>query len=102
MSLVNLSFYDYAVLTTFSGLIIAVIALFLLHRRDQEDIELSKKGLVLLVRLVESFEKPQESQVDRRKVLLQLERWKSRVRESGWHLDYSESEPEEQRQPVAH
>ncbi len=74
------------------GLAITVIKLYLEQRKAKKDIELSKQGLKVLSRLVESYEKGQKSQLELEKRKLELETWKSAAKAFGWLLERAEEE----------
>jgi len=66
------------------GLAITVVKLYLEQRRARRDIELSKQGLKILSRLVETYQKGQESQLQLQKQKLEFEKFKSAAKAVGW------------------
>jgi len=90
----DLSPFDYGTMVAIASLIVAIIGLYLEHRKDRSDIKLSKQGLEVLSRLVESYERGQESQKLLRQEKLQFEKWKSLAKAAGWVLDHMESDDE--------
>jgi predicted butyrate kinase (DUF1464 family) len=88
----DLSSFDVASLVAISGLIVTVVKLFLDQRKAKRDIELSKRGLEILSRLVEAYRKGQESVQQLEKEKLDLEKWKAIAKAAGWVLDRLEPE----------
>jgi hypothetical protein len=77
-----------------ASLVVAIVELHLRHRKDRSDIELNKRGLEVLSKLVESYERGQESQKQLQQEKLQFEKWKSLAKAAGWILDRIESDEE--------
>lgn len=94
MSNLDLSPFDYGTIVAIASLLVAIIGLYLEHRKDRSDIELSKQGLRVLSKLVESYEKGQESQRQLQQERLQFEKWKSLAKAAGWILDRIEADEE--------
>lgn len=90
----DLSLFDYGTIVAIASLIVAIIGLYLEHRKDRSDIELSKQGLKVLSKLVQSYERGQESQKQLQQERLQFEKWKSLAKAAGWVLDHMESDEE--------
>lgn len=88
----DLSSFDVASLVAISGLIITVVKLYLDQRKAKRDIELSKRGLEILSRLIEAYRKGQESQQQIEREKLELEKWKAVAKTAGWVLDRLEAE----------
>jgi len=91
---VDLSPLDYGTIVAIASLVVAIIGLYLEHRKDRSDIELSKQGLEVLSKLVQSYERGQESQRQSQQEKLQFEKWKSLAKAAGWILDRMESDQE--------
>ena len=94
MNHLDLSPFDYGIMVAIASLVVAIIGLYLEHRKDRSDIELSKQGLQVLSKLVESYERGQESQKQLQQERLQFEKWKSLAKAAGWVLDHMESDDE--------
>lgn len=94
MNHLDLSPFDYGTMVAIASLVVAIIGLYLEHRKDRSDIELSKRGLEVLSKLVESYERGQESQRQLQQERLQFEKWKSLAKTAGWVLDHIESDDE--------
>lgn len=90
----DLSPFDYGTMVAIASLIVAIIGLYLEHRKDRSDIELSKRGLEVLSKLVQSYERGQESQKQLQQERLQFEKWKALAKAAGWVLDHMESDEE--------
>ena len=90
----DLSPFDYGTMVAIASLVVAIIELHLRHRKDRSDIELSKRGLEVLSKLVESYERGQESQKQLQQEKLQFEKWKSLAKAAGWILDRIETDEE--------
>jgi hypothetical protein len=88
---VDLSLLDYGTMVAIASLVVAIIGLYLEHRKNRSDIELSKQGLEVLSNLVQSYERGQESQRQLQQEKLQFEKWKSLAKAAGWVLDRIES-----------
>jgi hypothetical protein len=92
VDVMDLSSFDVASLVAISGLIITVVKLYLDQRKAKRDIELSKRGLEILSRLIEAYRKGQESQQQIEREKLELEKWKAVAKTAGWVLDRLEAE----------
>lgn len=88
----DLSSFDVVSLVAILGLIITVVKLYLNQRKAKKDIELSKRGLEILSRLVEAYRKGQESRQQLEREKLEFERWKAVAKAAGWVLDRLEPE----------
>jgi hypothetical protein len=88
----DLSSFDYGTIIAIASLVVAVIGLFLQQHKTKADLELSKRGIEILSRLVESYQTGQESQRWTEQQKLDLERWKAIAKAAGWVLDRIESE----------
>jgi len=91
----DLSPVDYGTIVAVVGLVIAVIKLYLDQRRARADIELGKRGLEILSRLIEAHRKGQEAQQALEKEKLEFQRWKALAKAAGWVLDYLSYEEDE-------
>ena len=74
------------------GLAITVIKLYLEQRKAKKDIELSKQGLKVLSRLVEAYQKGQESQLQLQKEMFEFKKWKAAAKAIGWLWERAEKE----------
>lgn len=92
----NPSLLDYGTIVAIIGLVITVVKLYLDRRRARSDIELSKRGLEILSRLVTAYKRGQESQQALEKEKLDLEKWKALAKAAGWALDRFYFEEEEE------
>ena len=88
----SLSLLDVGSVVAIVGLAITVIKLYLEQRKAKKDIELSKQGLKVLSRLVEAYQKGQESQLQLQKQKLELEKWKAAAKTLGWIWERVEEE----------
>jgi len=91
----DLSPVDYGTIAAIVGLVITVLKLYLDQRKAKADIELSKRGLQILSRLVETYKRGQESQQALEREKLEFERWKAVAKTAGWVLDRLDVEDEE-------
>jgi hypothetical protein len=91
----DLSPVDYGTIAAIVGLVITVLKLYLDQRKAKADIELSKRGLQILSRLVETYKRGQESQQALEREKLEFERWKAVAKAAGWVLDRLDVEDEE-------
>jgi hypothetical protein len=95
MSSLDLTAFDYGTLVAFASLVLAIIGLYLQHRKDRSDIEMSKQGIEVLSKLVESYQKGQQTQQQLQQEILQFEKWKSLAKAAGWLLDHLEEDDRE-------
>ena len=98
----DLSPLDYGTIVAIVGLAITIVKLYLEQRKAKADIELSKRGLEILSRLVTAYKRGQESQQALKKEKLELDKWKALAKAAGWVLDrfYFEEEEEEEEYDV--
>ena len=88
-----LSVLDYVgIIVPIATLTVAVVKLYLEQRKAKRDIELSKRGLKVLSRLVEAYQKGQTSQLQLQKEKLELEKWKAAAKAFGWLWERVEEE----------
>jgi len=88
-----LSILEYVgIIVPIATLTIAVIKLYLEQRKAKRDIELSKQGLKILSRLVDTYQRGQASQLQLEKQKLEFEKWKSAAKALGWILERVEEE----------
>jgi len=93
---VPLSEFDYlGIIVPLVSLALAVLKLYLDQRRTKREIEISKQGIMILSRLVESYKKGQESMQQLEREKLAFERWKAAAKAIGWIFERLESEEEE-------
>lgn len=91
-----LSEFDYlGIIVPLVSLALAVLKLYLDQRRTKREIEISKQGIMILSRLVESYKKGQESMQQLEREKLAFERWKAAAKAIGWIFERLESEEEE-------
>ena len=74
------------------GLAITVVKLYLDQRRTKKEVELSKRGLQILSNLVEAYQKKQASQLQLKKEMFELEKWKAAAKTLGWIWQRMEEE----------
>lgn len=87
---------DYGTIVAIVGLAITIVKLYLDQRRARADIELSKRGLEILSRLVAAYKRGKESQQALEREKLELEKWKALAKAAGWALDRFYFEEEEE------
>jgi len=93
---VPLSEFDYlGIIVPLVSLALAVLKLYLDQRRTKREIEISKQGIMILSRVVESYKKGQESMQQLEREKLAFERWKAAAKAIGWIFERLESEEEE-------
>ena len=91
-----LSEFDYlGIIVPLVSLALAVLKLYLDQRRTKREIEISKQGIMILSRVVESYKKGQESMQQLEREKLAFERWKAAAKAIGWIFERLESEEEE-------
>ena len=88
----SLPLFDIGSVVAIVGLAITVAKLYLEQRKAKKDIELSKQGLKILSRLVETYQRGQASQLQLEKQKLEFDKWKSAAKALGWILDRVEEE----------
>jgi len=88
----NPTVLDYGTIITIAGLIISVIKLYLDQRKAKKDLELSKHGLAILSKLVESYRQSQKSQLQLQKERLEWKKWKDMAKAAGWIWERLEEE----------
>ena len=92
----DLSPLDYGTIVAIVGLVITVLKLYFDQRKARADIELSKRGLEILSRLVAAYKRGQESQQALEREKLELTKWKAIAKAAGWALDRLYFEDEEE------
>jgi len=92
---------DIGSIATIVGLIIVVIELYLNQGNAKKDIELSKHGLAILSKLIESLKRSQESQAQLQREKLELKKreqewskFKDIAKAAGWLFEHLELEEE--------
>ena len=60
--------------------------------KAKKDLELSKRGLAILSKVVESYRKSQKSQLQLQKEKLEWEKWKDMAKAAGWVWERLEEE----------
>jgi len=93
--LMDLSPLDYGTIIAIVGLFVSVIKLYLDQRKAKEDLELSKRGLKILSRLVEAYRKGHESQLQLQRNKLEWKKWKDLAKAAGWVWERLEDNEEE-------
>lgn len=88
----NPTILDYGTIIALAGLIISVIKLYLDQRKAKKDLELSKHGLAILSKLVESYRQSEKSQLQLQKETLEWEKWKDMAKAAGWIWERLEEE----------
>lgn len=83
---------DFGSLLAIVGLAITVVKLYLDQRRTKKEVELSKRGLQILSNLVEAYQKKQASQLQLKKEMFELEKWKAAAKTLGWIWQRMEEE----------
>jgi len=91
----DLSPLDYGTIIAIVGLFISIIKLYLDQRKAKKDLELSKRGLKILSRLVETYRKGHESQLQLQREKLEWEKWKDLAKTAGWVWEHLEEYEEE-------
>lgn len=91
----SLLWLDIGSLIAIVGLAITVVKLYLDRRRTKKEVELSKRGLRILSNLVEAYQKEQASQASQlqlKKEMFELEKWKAAAKAFGWIWERMEEE----------
>ena len=78
---------DYGTIVAIAGLVITVVKLYLDQRKTRADMELSKRGLEILSRLVVAYKRGQEAQQALEQEKLEFQKWKAVAKAAGWVLD---------------
>jgi len=91
-----LSELDYVgIIVPIISLAIAVLKLYLDQRKARKEIDISKKGIVILSQFIESYKKGQESAQQLEREKFAFEQWKAAAKTIGWVFERLESAEEE-------
>lgn len=91
----SLPWVDIGTLIAIASLTITIVKLYLDQRRTKKEVELSKQGLKILSKLVETYQKEQASQASQlqlKKEMFELEKWKAAAKTFGWIWEKMEEE----------